>query len=89
MAKFLFYDDMLINVMLKNEKPSGGAAVQSYAWIRGLLELGHDVDVLTNQNSSDEIKDEYKKISINQRRLLNNHQFHHPFDHQQQQSGFP
>ena len=47
MSKYLFLDDMLINVILKDQKPSGGAAVQTYAWIRGLMSQGHDVSTLT------------------------------------------
>jgi glycosyltransferase involved in cell wall biosynthesis len=48
MARFLFYDDKLINLMLRDEKPCGGAAVQTYGWIRGLLEEGQEVYVMTD-----------------------------------------
>jgi glycosyltransferase involved in cell wall biosynthesis len=64
MAKFLFYDDKIINILLKEEKPSGGAAVQSVGWIRGLSEIGHDVYALTNLNENGTIKDECKDIDL-------------------------
>lgn len=48
MARFLFYDDKLINLMMQDEKPCGGAAVQTYGWIRGLLEEGQEVYVMTD-----------------------------------------
>jgi glycosyltransferase involved in cell wall biosynthesis len=48
MARFLFYDDKLINLMLQHEKPCGGSAVQTYGWIRGLLEEGQEVLVMTD-----------------------------------------
>jgi len=48
MARFLFYDDKLINLMLQNEKPCGGSAVQTYSWIRGLMEEGQEVIVMTD-----------------------------------------
>lgn len=64
MSKFLFYDDMLINVLLKEEKPSGGAAVQAYAWIRGLMAEGQKVLAMTNVVKEDELKYECKNISL-------------------------
>jgi glycosyltransferase involved in cell wall biosynthesis len=48
MARFLFYDDKLINLMLQHEKPCGGSAVQTYGWIRGLIEEGQEVYVMTD-----------------------------------------
>ena len=48
MARFLYYDDKLINLMLQNEKPCGGSAVQTYSWIRGLMEEGQEVIVMTD-----------------------------------------
>lgn len=48
MAKFLFYDEMIINILAKDERPSGGAAVQAYGWIRGLLDAGEEINVLTD-----------------------------------------
>lgn len=56
MARFLFYDDKLINILLEEEKPSGGAAVQAYGWIRGLSEAGQDVYVLTNVKKNERVK---------------------------------
>lgn len=64
MSNFLFYDDMLINVLLKKEKPSGGAAVQTYAWIRGLIENGQKVSALTNILDTKLIKNENKDIPL-------------------------
>jgi hypothetical protein len=38
MAKFLFYDDKIINLMVREEKPTGGAAVQAYGWMQPLID---------------------------------------------------
>lgn len=54
MARFLFYDDRLIFVLLKEKKQSGGAAVQSYAWMRGLKSIGHEIVGMT------ELRDDYE-----------------------------
>ncbi|HOJ19259.1 MAG TPA: glycosyltransferase [Ignavibacteriaceae bacterium] len=64
MAKFLFYDDMLINILLEEEKPSGGAAVQTYAWMIGLIETGHDVSALTNMTGKEKIKQECENLRL-------------------------
>ena len=64
MAKFLFYDDKIINILLREEKPSGGAAVQAYGWIRGLSEVGQDIQVITNSFHSETLKDECKDIKL-------------------------
>jgi glycosyltransferase involved in cell wall biosynthesis len=48
MARFLFFDDKLINLMLQDERPCGGSAVQTYSWIRGLMEKGQEVVVMTD-----------------------------------------
>lgn len=64
MARFIFYDDKIINILLKEEKPSGGAAVQAYGWIRGLSEAGHDVHILTNQSESESLKEECRSFKL-------------------------
>lgn len=64
MATFIFYDDMLRNVILKEEKPSGGAAVQTYAWIRGLMANGQNVYAMTNFVNVGQIKDECRDIKL-------------------------
>lgn len=64
MSRFLFYDDKIINILLREEKPSGGAAVQAYGWIRGLAEAGQDIHVLTNFNSREALKDECKDLKF-------------------------
>lgn len=64
MAKFLFLDDKIMNIMLEDEKPSGGAAVQAYGWIKGLSEVGQDVHVLTNTNQKGNIKEECKDMNL-------------------------
>jgi glycosyltransferase involved in cell wall biosynthesis len=64
MAKFLFYDDKLINLMIENEKPCGGAAVQSYGWIRGLMEEGQEVTVMTDTDTKEQLKEECKNIKL-------------------------
>jgi glycosyltransferase involved in cell wall biosynthesis len=64
MAKFLFYDDRLINIFLQEEKPSGGAAVQAYGWIKGLLDTGHDVYILTHWNDNVQLKEDCRELKI-------------------------
>ena len=64
MAKFTFYDDKIINIMMQDEKPSGGAAVQAYSWIRGLKANGHDVQVLTMASDTISLKDECSDIKL-------------------------
>ena len=64
MAKFIFYDDKIINILLKEERPSGGAAVQAYGWIRGLSESNQDVQIITKIGKNETLKDECKNIGI-------------------------
>jgi glycosyltransferase involved in cell wall biosynthesis len=67
MATFVFIDDMLINVLLKKEKPSGGAAVQTYAWLLGLKFYGNEVCAITNSRSitiENEIKKNCQSITL-------------------------
>ena len=64
MAKFLFYDDKIINILIKDEKPSGGAAVQAYGWIRGLAAAGQDVKVLTNVSQHEVLKEACKHFQL-------------------------
>ena len=64
MSKYLFLDDMLINVILKDQKPSGGAAVQTYGWIRGLMNRGHEVCELTNLDQNNELKAECADLKL-------------------------
>lgn len=49
---------------MQDEKPSGGAAVQAYSWIRGLKANGHEVQVLTMSSNSLSLKDECKDIKL-------------------------
>lgn len=64
MARFLFYDDKIINLMIENEKPCGGAAVQSYGWIKGLLEEGQEVIIMTDTDTKENLKEECKDIKL-------------------------
>lgn len=64
MAKFLFYDDKIINILLKEEKPSGGAAVQAYGWIKGLAEVGQDIDVLTQVKENEVLKENCRDLKL-------------------------
>lgn len=64
MARFLFYDDKLINLMREDEKPCGGAAVQTYSWIRGLLEEGQEVLVMTDTSGNYQLKEECRNIKL-------------------------
>ncbi|WP_230981372.1 glycosyltransferase family 4 protein [Echinicola salinicaeni] len=62
--RFLFLDPKIINIITKNEKPSGGAAVQSFGWARGLIETGHDVFIMTDLIKGGELKEEVKDIKL-------------------------
>lgn len=64
MARFLFYDDKIMNILLKEEDASGGAAVQAYGWIRGLMGEGHEVAVMTNTGKKGELKEECRDIRL-------------------------
>ena len=64
MARFLFYDDKLINLLLEEEKPSGGAAVQALGWIQGLSEKGQEVYVMTDTASPEAIKPACRHIRL-------------------------
>lgn len=64
MATFLFYDDKLINLMREDEKPCGGAAVQTYGWIRGLLEEGQEVFVMTDTSNAGQLKEACRNIKL-------------------------
>lgn len=64
MARFLFYDERIINILLREEKPAGGAAVQALGWIRGLSEQGQQVYVLTNPAPRSSIKEECQGINL-------------------------
>jgi glycosyltransferase involved in cell wall biosynthesis len=64
MAQFLFYDDKIINILLEEEKPSGGAAVQAYGWIRGLSEAGQGIYVMTNVNQNESLKKECRDLKL-------------------------
>ncbi|MGV3641158.1 MAG: glycosyltransferase family 4 protein [Adhaeribacter sp.] len=64
MARFLFYDDKLINLLLEEEKPSGGAAVQALGWIQGLSEKGQEVYVMTDPASPGAIKPACRHIRL-------------------------
>lgn len=64
MARFLFYDDKLLNLMREDEKPCGGAAVQTYSWIRGLLEEGQEVVIMTDTSGNEKLKEECRNIKV-------------------------
>lgn len=64
MAKFLFYDDKLINILVKDEKPSGGAAVQAYGWVRGFQAAGEEVMILTNPVNGSPVKEECRDLKL-------------------------
>jgi glycosyltransferase involved in cell wall biosynthesis len=64
MARFLFIDEKIINLMQVNEKPTGGSAVQTYGWILGLLAEGQEVLVMTKTDSKTVLKEECRNIKI-------------------------
>ena len=56
MAKYLFLDTDIIKLLAQEEKPSGGAAVQSLVWIRGLMALGNEVSVTVHASDNIALK---------------------------------
>lgn len=64
MSKFLFFDNQIINVLRKSEKPSGGSAVQTFGWIRGLIAEKQDVVVMTELKNAGEIKESCRDIRL-------------------------
>ncbi|UCS95911.1 glycosyltransferase [Echinicola marina] len=62
--RFLFLDAKIINIISKNEKPSGGAAVQSFGWAKGLVETGHEVFIMTDLIKGGELKEEVKDLQL-------------------------
>ncbi|OKL39557.1 glycosyltransferase family 4 protein [Pontibacter flavimaris] len=64
MARFLFFDDQLINILQQQEKPSGGAAVQTLSWIRGLTKVGQEVFILTRNDKDAVLKEDCKEFNI-------------------------
>jgi|SRR5690606_34886812 len=43
MAKFIIFDADINKILFKTGKPTGGAAVQTSIWMKGLIEIGNDV----------------------------------------------
>jgi len=64
MARFLIIDEKIINLMQVNEKPCGGAAVQTYGWILGLIDEGQEVLVMTKADDKTVLKEECRNIRI-------------------------
>ncbi|MBO9200512.1 MULTISPECIES: glycosyltransferase family 4 protein [Niastella] len=64
MARFLFIDEKIINLMQVNEKPTGGSSVQTYGWILGLLAEGQEVLVMTKIDKTTVLKEECRNIKI-------------------------
>ncbi|AEW03326.1 group 1 glycosyl transferase [Niastella koreensis] len=64
MARFLFIDEKIINLMQVNEKPCGGSAVQTYGWILGLIAEGQEVLVMTRTDDKTVLKEECRNIKI-------------------------
>ncbi|ERM84323.1 hypothetical protein P872_14860 [Rhodonellum psychrophilum GCM71 = DSM 17998] len=64
MSKFLFNDTDIIDLIVKNESPSGGAAVQSFVWVRALIKLGHEVVILKDPADSRSIKAEWNELDV-------------------------
>ncbi len=62
--RILFYDKGIINLLQKEEKASGGAAVQTYGWARGLQEIGHDVWLMTNPAINGALKEENQGLKL-------------------------
>ncbi|WP_158859263.1 glycosyltransferase [Lunatibacter salilacus] len=61
---FLFHDYEVINFLIEREKPSGGAAVQAYGWMKGLMEIGQKVILVTHFNESQKLKAASHQLEI-------------------------
>lgn len=64
MAKFLFHDFDIIKLLVKDEQPSGGAAVQSLIWIQGLQHYGHQVTLVKDNDDTRELKSKWRHLRI-------------------------
>lgn len=64
MASFLFYDDKIINILLRQEAPSGGSAVQALGWIHGLAEEGQQVYVMTHPAPQASLKEDCQHLQL-------------------------
>lgn len=64
MAKFLFMETATVELMVKNGRASGGAAVQTLVWMEGLHLAGHEVYVSIFEDDDREILEEFRKFKF-------------------------
>lgn len=64
MSKFLFFETQTMELLAKDGKPSGGAAVQTLVWMEGLWEEGHEILQAKLENDTREIRPAYQKFKL-------------------------
>lgn len=62
--KFFFYDTNIINLFLVEDKATGGAAVQSSIWVRGLSAIGKEVCIAKHKGQNGELKSGLEHIDL-------------------------
>lgn len=64
MAKFLFTEPAVMELIATEGKASGGAAVQTLMWMEGLHDIGHQIILAKRENDLRQIKPEYQKFQL-------------------------
>lgn len=64
MAKFLFFESAVMELIVENGATSGGAAVQTLVWMEGLHALGNEVLLTCDGQAEYKIKKEYEFIQL-------------------------
>jgi glycosyltransferase involved in cell wall biosynthesis len=62
MTKILFIQSDIIEIIVENGKPRGGAVVESLVWMKALNELGIEVQLLRNIGDSRKIMDKFNWV---------------------------
>ncbi|SMD46296.1 Glycosyltransferase involved in cell wall bisynthesis [Aquiflexum balticum DSM 16537] len=64
MAKFLFTETAVMELIATEGGASGGAAVQTLMWMEGLHHIGHEIFLAKRENDLRPIKPEYQKFHL-------------------------
>lgn len=64
MAKYFINDPNIVGLLSGEEKATGGAAVQSYAWLNGLAATGNEVCVAKHEDQIGSVRPEFEHIAL-------------------------
>lgn len=64
MAKFLFTETAVMELIATEGGASGGAAVQTLMWMEGLYDLGHQIFLAKRENDPRQIQPKYQKFQL-------------------------